>query len=54
MYKLSDFGGMVVCVVYSINANCSSYANLKYMVKINFIKIELKYNRKMAGKVECE
>jgi hypothetical protein len=35
--------GEVVCVVYSINASYSSYANLKYMVNINFIKIKLKY-----------
>jgi hypothetical protein len=29
------FRGKVICVIYSINASYSSYANLKYTVKIN-------------------
>jgi hypothetical protein len=37
--------GEVICVVCSINAIYSPYANLKYMVKIDFIKIKLKYNK---------
>jgi hypothetical protein len=35
-------GGGVICVVYS------SYASLKYMAKINFIKIKLKYIIKLS------
>jgi hypothetical protein len=35
------FKEKVIYVVYNIDANYSSYANIKYMVKISFIKIRL-------------
>jgi hypothetical protein len=43
-WPLFTFWGEVIWVVYSINASRNSYANLKCMVKINYIKIKSKYN----------
>jgi hypothetical protein len=43
-WPMFKFWGEVICVVYNINASYSSYANLKYIVKINFIETELKSN----------
>jgi hypothetical protein len=37
-----------MCIVYSINDNYCSYAIFKYMVKIHFIKIKLKYIIKLG------